>query len=241
MKKFILLFSLLTSICCAQPIEFVVSASPGGPNDTVTRKIVERLEKQTNLNFVVVNKPGAAHVIGYNYVSNTNKPTLIMSTSEIENNEVHSQLEEIYNTGYFTNYLFVSKKSGIKNLNDLIDLSKQREINFGHGGIGTYSHSAMETICKKTIRCLSVPFKSGAEGMISLLNGTIDAYALVSYGSKQFSENENYTVIHNIRLSKEKSWFKVFGKNLHEKDKQIISSVLKSTESKFFTDIGFER
>ena len=37
----------------AQPaIEFVVSAAPGGPNDTVTRKLVEKLEKDTFLKFI---------------------------------------------------------------------------------------------------------------------------------------------------------------------------------------------
>ena len=60
---------MLASNVGAQPaIEFVVSAAPGGPNDTVTRKLVEKLEKYTSLKFVVLNKAGAAHVIGYNYV-----------------------------------------------------------------------------------------------------------------------------------------------------------------------------
>ena len=143
--------------------------------------------------------------------------------------------------GYFSNTLFVSEKSGIKNLKQLIDISKKREINFGHGGVGSYSYLAMESICKKTLRCLDVPYKSGSDGMMGLLTGTIDAYALTSYGIKQFLDNDKYVALNNIRLSKEKSWLKLFGKNLSDKDKETIVKVLSSQEQKFYTELGFEK
>lgn len=229
------------NVFATQPIEFVVSASPGGPNDTVSRKIVERIEKSSNLQITVINKPGGAHVIAYNYVTTSNKPTLIMETPEIEKHELFNQVEELHNGGHFINTLFVSEKSGIKNLKQLIELSKKREINFGHGGVGSYSHASMQAMCKSTLRCLDVPYKSGAEGMMALLTGTIDAYAIVSYGSKQFLENDKYVAIHDIRLGKEKSWYKLFGKNLSDKDKNTIMEILKNTDPKFFTDMGLER
>lgn len=240
MKKLLLLL-LVCSGLHAEPIEFIVSASAGGPNDTTTRKVVELLEKKTNLEFVIMNKPGAAHTIAYGHVLNTTKPTLIMSTSEIEAHEVYNHIDELYTAGHFINTLYVSEKSGMKSLNDLIRLSKEREINFGHGGIGSYSYLSMNSLCKKTLRCLDVPYKSGAEGMMAVLTGTIDAFALASYGTRQYLENDKYVAIHTIRLSKEKSWFKLFGKNLSEKDKQLIISTLKHTDNKFFNDMGFEK
>lgn len=241
MKRIITSLLLVCSSVYAQSIEVVVSAAPGGPNDTVTRRIVDRLEKQTNLQFVVINRPGAAHTIAYNYVSLTSKPTLLIETPEIEKHEVFNQVDELFNTGHFYNILLVSSSSGIKNINNLIDLSKQREIVFGHGGVGSYSHAAAKQMCEKTLRCLDVPFKGAAEGMLSLMSGTIDAYAVVSYGSKQFTDNEKYHAIYNIKLGKEKSWYKMFSKNLPEKDRQTIISVLKSFEGKFFTDMGLDR
>jgi tripartite-type tricarboxylate transporter receptor subunit TctC len=238
------LFLILLLLCFgvqANTIEAVVSTSIGGPNDMVTRKIIDRIEKQTNLKFVVLNKPGAAKVIAYNYVNNTHKPTLMLETNEIEKHEVFKHLTQIYNLGYFYNILVVSEKSGIRNLNQLLDLSKQREINFGHGGVGSYSHWSSLYMCEKILRCLDVPYKSSADGMLGLLSGTIDAYAIVSYGSKQFLENNKFIAIHNIRFDKEKSWYKLFGKNLSEKDMQVIASVLSSIDDKFFIDMGFER
>jgi len=55
MKKLFVVLALLASICHGQTIEFVVKSSPGGPDDTITRKIVEHLEKTTSLDFVVMN------------------------------------------------------------------------------------------------------------------------------------------------------------------------------------------
>lgn len=239
--KYLIILVFVCNFCYANTIEFIVSASAGGPNDTVTRKLVEKLEKNSDLQFIVLNKPGAAHVIGYNHVLNSTKPTLIMSTPEIMNHEVFSRVDDLFNAGYFTNTLFVSQKSGIKNIKQLIDLSKTREILFGHGGIGTYSHSAMEQMCQSELRCLAVPYKSGANGMIALMSNEIDAYALASYGSRQFLENEKVLAIHEIRASKDNSWFKLFAKNVSSKDKETIRNILKAQDVKFYNDMGFEK
>jgi len=238
----LIIILLLTANVYAQPaIEFVVSAAAGGPNDTVTRKLVEKLEKDTSLKFIVLNKAGAAHVIGYNYVLHSDKPTLIMSTPEIVNHEVYSKLDEMHNAGYFTNTLFVSKKSNIQNFKQLTELSNTREIVFGHGGVGTYSHRAQQTICEKTLRCLDVAYKGGSQGMLALMSGEIDAYAITTYGTRQFFENDKLVPIHDIVFSKDNSWFKLFSKNISKTDQEIIATALKSQDLKFYTDMGFKK
>lgn len=237
--KYILMMTFVFSLVCkAETIEFIVSASPGGPNDTVTRKIVETLEKNSNLQFVVFNKPGAAHTIAYTHVVNSNKPTLIMSTPEILTHEVFTQVDEIFNTGYFTNILYVSTKSEIKNIDQL---SRLKEVKFGHGGFGSYSYMAMRKMCDQTLKCLEVPYKSGANGMMALMSGEIDAYALASYGSSQFIQNDKINAIYHIRVEKDKSWFKLFAKNISSKDKETIRNILRAQDIKFYNDMGFEK
>lgn len=95
MKKLFFIMAFLAGLTHAQTIEFVVSASAGGPNDTVTRKIADAIEQNSNLKIVVTNKPGGAHTVAYNYVVTSNKPTLIMETPQIENHEVFSQMDEM--------------------------------------------------------------------------------------------------------------------------------------------------
>lgn len=241
MKRLFWVILFLT--CCvshAEPIDFIVSASAGGPNDTVTRKISQVLETNSNLQFVVINKPGAAHTIAYNHIQSSNRPLLIMSTPEIVSHPVHEQVVEVFNAGYFTNTLFVAKKSGIETIKQFLDLARTREILFGHGGYGTYSHMAMERMCY-VIRCLSVPYKSGSEGMLAVMSGQIDAYALASYGAKPFLENDKLTAIYEIRVAKEKSWFKLFAKNVSNKDLDTIQRVLAHQPNKFYHDMGLDK
>jgi tripartite-type tricarboxylate transporter receptor subunit TctC len=243
MKILSLLAGIILSVnVSAQPIiEFVVSAAPGGANDTVTRKLVEKLENNTSLKFVVLNKAGAAHLIGYNHVFNSDKPTLIVSTPEITFHEGYSKLTEIHTLGYFTNTLFVSKKSNIQNFKQLVDLSKTREIVFGHGGYRTYSHQAMQSVCEKILRCLDVAYKGGSQGMVALMSGEIDAFAITTYGTRQFFENSNLVPIYNVATTKEKNWVKLFSKNISSADRETISTILKSQDFKFYSDMGFEK
>jgi tripartite-type tricarboxylate transporter receptor subunit TctC len=241
MKFFFLSLLFVSSTSFAQTIEFIVSATPGGPMDTATRKIAEKIESATDLKIVVMNKPGAGHVIAYNHIENTNKPSLLLVTPEIVAHDVYSQVDQIHTIGYFSNILYVSKKSNITSFRQLMDLAKTREIIFGHGGIGSYSHNAMQIVCKSTLRCLDVSYKSGNQGMLALLTGEIDSFAIMSYGTKQFADNPAYVPIHVIRYDKDASWLKMISKNVSSKDKETILKVLKSQDSRFYNDMGFEK
>lgn len=237
-KLFLSAVLFLCSSVFANTLEFVVTASAGGPNDTVTRKLAEQIERETDLKIVVVNRPGAAHMIGYSYVQSSNKPTLVLSTPEVLLHPVHKEVHDLYFLGNFYNAVFVSEKSGIKNLQDLRALSTVR---FGHGGVNTFSHQAMLQLCQ-TLNCLDVPFKSGAEGMLGLLSDTIDAYAVVSYGSKQYSGNPRYRAVHRVTAAKGQQWWlRVFGKNVAPADLEKIKAALDKLTPEFYSDIGLLR
>lgn len=229
MKKFLLLLFLCNNLN-AQTIEFVVTTGAGGPQDFLARKFAERIEKHSNLELIVVNKPGAAQKIGYNYIEQSNKPTLVISTSEITHFPVYELVESIYDLGTFNNLVFVKSNT----VNTIEELSKKSEVKFGHGGEGTFGHKAMIEVCKR-MNCLPVPFKSGSDGMLNVLTGTIDAFALVSYGTKQFINSGNYKVIGEVTM--DKNWIKLFGKNLTNKQKETIQTVLKQTDKSFYREL----
>lgn len=77
--------------------------------------------------------------------------------------------------------------------------------------------------------------------MLAVMSGQIDAYALASYGSKQFLENDKVSAIYEIRSSKDKSWFKLFAKNMSSKDIETIRQVLSKQDKKFYYDMGFDK
>jgi tripartite-type tricarboxylate transporter receptor subunit TctC len=259
---FILLFAFCR-LCQSETIEFVVTTSPGGPNDTVTRSLQYELEKKSNLKLVVYNKPGAGHNIGYKAVVDNNKPTLFVSSDTVITNkdkdgypsEIIEQIEPIFVLGYFSNILFVPEKLNISNFNDLVKISKKRQLNFGHGGFGTYSHKSMEKICEKKLNCLGIPYKSGSLATLDLISGTIDSYSLVSFGSEQWMENTNLkpilllsttkhpkfnieTLKSNEKSLETKNWLMLFGKNISKEDKDTIIQVLTGLDDKYYTNMG---
>lgn len=231
-----LLFSLSAH---SEPIEFLVGASPGGPDDTVSRKIAASIESNSDLKFVIINKPGAAHQIAYNYLEQTKKKTVMVGLDELQKQPVYQELETLFYLGDTSNYLFVASNTNIFNLKDFIELSKKRTINFGHGGQGTYSYDMMNELCNSKLTCLPVPYKSGVEGMAEVMNNTIDTYAIVSYGSQGYLQNDKFRMIANIKHPKGVNWVKLFGKNLTDNDKEVIERVMKNLDKKFFTDLGF--
>lgn len=221
MKNIFLIWILAFNVH-AQTIESVVAASPGGPDDTTMRKVVSILENKTNLRFAVVNKPGAAHKIGYSYVQQTNKPTILISTSEIEDNEVINYVDQLYTLGTFKNAIVVNSQS---NINSLKELYKKSQVIIGSSGQGTFSYRAMEEICKNT-NCLQVQYKGASEGLFAILNNTIDTYAVTNYGINLI-DNDKYKVIGHIELKN--NWVRLYSKNLSDNDKKKIISTLKES------------
>ena len=264
MKKLLSLLLLCGSLH-AETIEFVVPATPGGPDDVSARKIIKEIETNSKLSVAVEYKAGASHNIGYSYIASSNKPTLFLATNQIIKNKdmnaigypdkITEVVEPIFYMGDFSNIMFVNSKSSIYTIDDLILVSKQRDINFGHGGIGTYSHTSMEKVCGSVLKCLTVPYKGGGAGLIDILNNTIDTYSFASYGAEAVLDNQNYRPImvfsntkHEIynvpTLPKElkrlevKNWIMLFGKNLSTQDKTNIINILKNRSNKFYNEFG---
>jgi len=86
-----------------------------------------------------------------------------------------------------------------------------------------------------------VAYKGGSQGILAVMTGEIDVYALTSYGIKQFLENNMLVPIYNVGTAKEKNWVKLFSKNVSSADKETILNVLKSQDFKFYSDMGFEK
>lgn len=220
----------------AQPLEFVVGASAGGPDDSVTRALAEKFSK-VGIETVVLNKPGAAHVVGIEYLASNKKPTLIVLTDEAAKHTLLSNAKLLGTLGRFSSIVYVAADSKFRSLADLRAASEKRSIVFGHGGFGTYSHKALVATCKAmVVACLQVPYKSGADGLLGILTGSIDAYALVSYGAARVSENGRYRAIGNAPT--EPGELLLLGHNLNSSDTDRIRSTVISLDKRFYGSLG---
>jgi hypothetical protein len=256
MKKWLLLL-LLSFNLHAETIEFIVCASVGGPEDTEARKISFEIESQSDLKIVLFNKPGASKHIGYNYVHQSNKPTLMLSTDTIFQNNVKDTVEPLFFLGYSSNLVITSSTSKINSIEDLILLSQKREIRFGHGGEQTQGYNAGKVLCEKLmLNCLSVPYKSGPEAMIGVLTNTVDFFATVSFGAENYVNNDKFKSILLMSTTKhklydvqtlplkykdmeQKRWSILFSKNLSDKQKETIHNILKNLPENFYSNLGY--
>lgn len=264
-KKIIISTLLFFSVnAFSNTIEFVVSSAPGSSQDTVVRKVAKDLQLSTGLDIIVVNKPGASHNIAYQYVATATRPVMILTQDNIVTNKdkpgypenIASLVDPLFYFGDFSNAMLINSNAPFKTVQELVEISKTRDIKIGHGGIGTYGHQSAQIACKHIFRsCLDVPYKSGGGAFLDLLNGTIDVFIPVTYGLGDILQNSGYKglmvfsntphpALNIAPLPQEYShlehfgWLMLFQRNLSDEDKAAIIKALKSHGPKYYTSFG---
>lgn len=91
--------------------------------------------------------------------------------------------------------LAVSSSSNVHSLDDLINLSKTRELNIAAGGAGGPHHLAAVLLQKIGVRALVVHYKTSAEMMTAMVSGAIDAYFDTVYQQDAFVKQGRYRAI----------------------------------------------
>jgi len=171
-----------------KPVKMYVGFSPGSATDIVARVVADALGKRLGQPIVVENKVGAGGSLAAQETvrSPADGYTLLTVSSAIAVNpavyknaaEVAGQLQPIGLIGYLPTVLMVSKESGIKTLQDLIERARARpgDINFGSSGIGGSTHMSMEAFSSYTgAKMTHVPYKGNGQASTALMGGEIDA------------------------------------------------------------------
>lgn len=198
---FVLLFiltlgSLTSSGLCAErypdrPIQFIVSNVAGATMDVSARILATELEKVLGTTIVVVNKPGAASVVGTDAAVRAKKDgytiaitgssglTYVPITSpESVQYDPAKDLEFLGLYYYFPNTITVRSDSPWKNFPEFVDYAKKNpgKIRVSTTGVASGPHFAVEMIQAITGAQLThVPFKGGESVVTALLGGHVEA------------------------------------------------------------------
>jgi len=172
------------------PVRIVVGWPPGQTTDIVARVVAEQLSREVGQQFVVENKPGAAGIIGTEFVKNA-KPdgyTLsINSTGPMAINPgLYKQLpydpvKDFAAVGMIVKvpiYLAVNKDVPANNFAEFVTYVKANpgKLAYGSGGNGTTAQLATEMLKGLTGMDLNhIPYKGNPAAMTDLIGGRVVA------------------------------------------------------------------
>jgi tripartite-type tricarboxylate transporter receptor subunit TctC len=174
-----------------RPIQFIVSQVAGATMDISARILATELEKALGTTVVVVNKPGAATVLGADTAARAKKDgytilitgTSAMTYAPITNPESvpydpAKDLEFLGLFYFFPNTITVSAESPWKTFPEFVDYSKKNpgKIRVSTTGVASGPHFTVEMIQAITGAQLThVPFKGGESVVTAVLGGHVEA------------------------------------------------------------------
>ena len=172
-----------------RPVTIVAPFQAGGSADLLARIVQQSVQGELGAPIVVENRSGAGGSIGAAYVAKAPNDgyTLLLGTfsTNVLNAFVYDKLPYDSERDFaplallvrFPNLLVVGPKNPARTVPELIDYIKARDgkLNYGSSGVGTSSHLAvvMFELASGT-HMTHVPFRSTAEDVTDLMNGSID-------------------------------------------------------------------
>jgi tripartite-type tricarboxylate transporter receptor subunit TctC len=170
----------------SRPINFIIALPPGAGLDLACRLICKEAEKFLGQAIIPVNKPWGGFTIGTaaiafakpdGYTIGCAGHPAVFAAPHMEKLPYHpvKDIKWIMQFGFQTLGISVRSDSPFKSFKDLINYARQNpdKLIYGHTGVGSFGHIAMEQIAKKEgVRFSPMPFK-GAEMFAALLGGHV--------------------------------------------------------------------
>lgn len=179
-----------------RPIRYICPWPAGGSTDAVIRAICDSASKILGQAIIVDNKAGAGGIFGANELVNAKPdgytlaqlPQGVFRIPHMQKTQFDT-LKDFTWIACLTGYTFglvVPTNSPFKTIKDYVDFAKANpeKLTYGHTGIGTSPHLAMEEFAQKAgIKLTHVPFKGNADNMQAILGGhTMSASDATGWG-----------------------------------------------------------
>lgn len=177
-----------------RPITLIVPWAPGGSTDLTGRALAQAAEKILGQPIVIVNKPGAATMLGMTELAGARPDGYTIGTLSsttymhpLRGRQVsYDPLKSFTYISYYGDNLIgiaVPADSKWKTLQDLVADGKANpgKLKYGNAGVGTTQHLTTEKIqLDSGARFTFVPQKGSAEAVAALLGGHLDFITEVS-------------------------------------------------------------
>lgn len=168
-------------------VRIVVPFAPGGSNDVIARALAVPLAKRLDASVIVENKPGAAGVIGADFVAKAPRDgsvLLLTSSSFLTAAATQNQLPydpiaafaPVAMVGRGPMLLVVSATTPYKSPADVVAAARTKPgvLNYGTAGVGSIAHLTTELMDDTAkIQMTHVPYKGAALAAVDLAGGQI--------------------------------------------------------------------
>lgn len=173
----------------AKPVRIVVPYAPGGPLDSVSRYVGQKLTERWQQPVVTDNRGGSGGALGASVVIKAPPDgyTLLLGNGGPLTVYPHLRTKPLYDskrdlkpvTFMVTSpmLLVVNNATPIKSVNDLVKNAKSRPggLTYASAGVGNLQHLSMELLQSLAdIKMVHVPYKGAAPAFIDLMSGQVD-------------------------------------------------------------------
>jgi tripartite-type tricarboxylate transporter receptor subunit TctC len=170
-----------------RPIKWVVPFTAGGANDLIARAAAEGVSKRLKQPVVIENKPGAGTLVGSDYVAKSKGDGyifLIGSAGTITNSMIRKDMpyddKDLVPVGMIAvapSVIVVNPSVPANNLKEFVAWSKGQAggVTWATAGTASTPHFVAEMLKEAGVNNLViVPYKSGNEGMTSVMSGSVN-------------------------------------------------------------------
>lgn len=194
--------ALLAAIqASARTIELVVPYAAGGFTDALARHVADALSKRVGEPVVVVNKTGAASVVGIRYAieqGGTDGRTILLGSLGYITTQFQSRgapfdpkaLAPVVLLGTTPSILYVRASIPAKNYQEFVAWGRKQPsgVSFGTSGVASSPHLNAEDLAAISgFQMLAVPYPGSSASMPAMAGGHIDA-VFESSGSRALVE-----------------------------------------------------
>jgi tripartite-type tricarboxylate transporter receptor subunit TctC len=185
-----LLALTLPSLATAQdyptrPIKAITTTSAGGLSDLFMRALGEEIHKRWGQPLIIENRPGGAMNVGTRACTEaapdgyticiTNADAMVYNQFLFKKLpfDPETQLQPVTNAFHLIHMLVVNSNLGVKNINELVALSKAKPGTMNYQAPGAPMVLYMETLKNEQgADWVRVPFRGGGEAVNAILSGT---------------------------------------------------------------------
>jgi tripartite-type tricarboxylate transporter receptor subunit TctC len=178
----------------ARTVTIIVPFTAGGSADLLTRGVAKGLTEIWARSIVVENRPGAASMIGAEYVANADPDgyRLLHATSSYPG-AVATRIKLPFDpAGAFVPVAMIARAPFVlavhpsmpaNTVKEFIAVAKRRSLTYSSSGAGGSNHFATELFGQLAgIRMTHVPYKGIAPAVVGLISGDVDAILASSPG-----------------------------------------------------------